>query len=254
MMLLTLFLEKLEINGPESKRAFINNPADAEQFDGFQHLLKQLIGQGLAMEEIFLTHNYGPELHFKHPPALEQILSARKENMMLKQLSGQRYQLVEVVESARFCFRRPQEPLFKQAQCAQSATSKTFDITDPLFFGSTQGGKISFEAADFGSIALYTRSLAEMFDYLGKLVRAAQEAEFRPKVKTAAGDQPLIAILPAWKTSSAAVTAEFNGTRYAIPAGKAAGYSGAVLSIITQLLAQAQSIKNRPASNVFTFF
>jgi len=73
-------------------------------------------------------------------------------------------------------------------------------------------------------------------------------------VRTAVGLQPILVVLPALHAGLAAITTEFSGTRYSIPAGPAGGQSGSVLTIVTQLLAAAQSVKDVPVTNTITIF
>ena len=252
-LVLSLFLEQVVISGANGNQVFRNDPENLEQFDLFQKLLKRLIEQGLTTESVTLVRDYGPELRLKKPPTLDQILAVRKEKMTIEKVGENRYQLRQIAQSARFCFAAPHEALFKQAQCAGAAAPRRYEVTDPTFFGSTGTAQVTFRTPELGTIRLDTRSLAEILDYLGDLI-GVQQALGRPlDIPGATGAKPLMVV---WRdpllTQDAAVRTTFADTDYAIPLGEAAGFSGEVLSIITQLLAQVQSVKDLPVSNTIT--
>lgn len=181
------------------------------------------------------------------PPSIDQLISARKENLAISTRGNNRYQLTESVESARFCFVRPSEALFKRARC-KLESRKEFQLGDPDFFGSVGGGRVYFEAEGIGRVELQTRSLAEVFDYLGECVRVQEENRTLLNVRTHVGPQPIIRVNTGLATD-AVLSTEFAGDRYWIPKGPEGGQSGAVLSRVSQLLAQAQSVKDMPVNS-----
>ena len=58
--------------------------------------------------------------------------------------------------------------------------------------------------------------------------------------------------MPPPQPGPSAITTEFAGTLYSIPAGTKGGQSGSVITIVSQLMAQAQSVKDMPISNTVT--
>ena len=87
-----------------------------------------------------------------------------------------------------------------------------------------------------------------MFDYLGECVREQEANGTLLTVRTHAGQQPIIRVEQGM-TMNAMVRAEFAGDEYWIPKGPDGGQSGAVLSMVSQLLAQAQSVEDMPINN-----
>lgn len=251
-LILSLFLNRIRIDGPGGEEAFVNTPDQQGNYEGFQNLLGRLVDQGLTTVQAPVARHVGPELSMQQPPSLEQILSLQKEGLAIEEVSARRYQIMQVSESARFCFARPHEPLFEKARCETGSTKgRRFAVSDPEFFGSA-GGTVAFAWEGLGSIELQTRSPAEILDYLGELVRIQQSTATPPTIRTVSGPQPMLVVMPDPSPAPAAVTAEFAGVRHAVPGGAAGGQSGAVLSIISQLLAQAQSVKDLPVSNTVT--
>lgn len=246
-LILSLFLESAQIQSPSGTERFYNNPSKVVDFERFQHLVNRLVDQGITMESAFLVSRYGPELELNQPPSIDQLISARKENLAVSTQGNNRYQLTESVESARFCFVRPHEELFKLARC-KLESRKEFQLGDSDFFGSVGGGRVYFEAKDIGKVELHTRSLAEVFDYLGECVREQEAQGSLLTVRTHAGPQPIIRVQKGMNIS-AVVSTEFAGDQYWIPKGPDGGQSGAVLSMVSQLLAQAQSVEDMPINN-----
>jgi hypothetical protein len=246
-LVLSLFLESAYIQGPAGTERVFNNPSKMADFAKFQQLVNRFVDQGITMETAYLLTDYGPELELGQAPSIDQLLSARKEDLLVRSHGNNRYQLIEAAESARFCFTRPKEELFKRARC-QLESRKEFRLGDSNFFGSVGDGRVYFEAEGIGTVQLHTRSLAEVFDYLGECVRMQKETERMLKIRTPTGPQPIIRIETGFATRPI-VSTEFGGDQYWIPQGPAGGQSGAVLSIVTQLLAQAQSVKDMPLNN-----
>lgn len=246
-LILSLFLESAQIEGPNGTERFYNNPSKVVDFERFQNLINRLVDQGITMETAFLVSNFGPELELKQPPSIDQLISARKEDLAISSSGNNRYQLTESVESARFCFVRPNEELFKLARCKLEGR-KEFQLGDSDFFGSVGGGRVYFEAKGIGKVELHTRSLAEVFDYLGECVREQEAQGSLLTIRTHLGPQPIIRVQKGMKTN-AVVSTEFAGDEYWIPKGPDGGQSGAVLSMVSQLLAQAQSVENMPINS-----
>ena len=246
-LILSLFLESVQIQGPNGTKRFYNNPSNVADFERFQQLVNRLVDQGITMEAAFLISRYGPELELKQAPSIDQLISARKENLAVRAKGNNRYELAESVESARFCFVRPHEELFKRARC-KLESRKEFQLGDPDFFGSVGGGRVYFEAKGIGKVELQTRSLAEVLDYLGECVREQDEKGTLLTVRTSTGPQPIIRVQQGM-AMNAIVSTEFGGDHYWIPKGPDGGQSGAVLSMVSQLLAQAQSVKDMPINS-----
>lgn len=249
-LILSLFLDNVTLDSDEGRQTFYNNPSKPTDFAAFQALINRLVDQGITMESVTLISDFGPALELKEAPSIDQLISARKQNLQVRPIGEQRYQLLEEAESARFCFVRPDEALFRQAMCELGA-HREFEVNDPTFFGSLGGGKVYFDGNN-GRVQLHTRSLAEVFDYLGELVRLQLDSGEPLTIRTARGAQPIVRVtkMPSsLKADSVAVSTRFGSEQYAIPSGKQAGQSGAVLSILSQLLAQVQSVKNMPVSN-----
>ncbi len=246
-LILSLFLESAHIQSPEGAERFYNNPSEPAEFERFQQLVNRLVDQGISMETVLLVSPYGPELALEQAPSLDQLISARKENLLIETRGKGRYQLTESVESARFCFSLPSEALFKRARC-ELENQKAFRLGDPDFFGSVGGGRVYFEAEGIGKVELRTRSLADVFDYLGECVRE-QENGALLTTRTHTGEQPIIRVLKG-RIRDSVVNIEFAGDQYAIPSGLDGGQSGAVLSMVSQLLSQAQSVENMPNNSI----
>ncbi|MCH2342463.1 MAG: hypothetical protein MK363_21620 [Pseudomonas sp.] len=246
-LILSLFLKNAHVQGPNGTERFFNNPSKMVDFNHFQQMVNRLVDQGITMESAVLVSRYGPELRLKQAPSIDQLISARKENLSVSARGNNRYQLTESVESARFCFVRPQEALFKLARC-KLESRKEFQLDDSDFFGSVGGGRVYFEAKGLGKVELRTRSLAEVLDYLGECVREQEAKGTLLTIRTHAGPQPIIQVRQGM-TMNAVVRTEFAGDEYWIPKGPDGGQSGAVLSMVSQLLAQAQSVEDIPINN-----
>lgn len=252
-LLLSLFIERIHVRAVGREEVAVNAASDPGKYRAFQVMLERLLDQGLVLEDVGIKREVGPPLDMPQPPSIDQILSVHKEGLVIERMGKKQYQLLEVSAAARFCFRGPSEPLFERALCNQNPYEpRVFSVSDPMFFGSTGQGRIVFSAGDAGSIELYARSLAEVLDYLGEIIRAQQLLGRLLTIRTGAEQRPLFVVTKDDPEASALVSAEFAGSVYSIPGGPASGHSGAVLTVASQLLAQVRSIKNRPMSNTVT--
>ncbi|GHB12571.1 hypothetical protein [Modicisalibacter luteus] len=250
-LLLSLFTKRLVIRTQGHKIDAFNSPEQPKQHAAFQQALQRLLGQGLTMEEVSVAEAVGPTLRLDQEPSLDQALSAHKEGLSLQPTADKKYQLSKLSNMARFCFTTPREPLTESAYC--TGPGYQFAVTDPLFFGSTGKARAVLDPpGELGSIEIHTRSLAEIMTYLGNLVRIQQASQRALTVPTATGPQPILVVKPALQLESPAVVTEFEGTFYGIPSGTSAGQSGTVLTILSQLFALAQSVKNLPVTNTVT--
>ncbi|MEC9483476.1 MAG: hypothetical protein UMU75_09185 [Halomonas sp.] len=250
-LLLSLFIDQIVIRQPGKETEVINTPSQPSEFEAFQRELQWLLGQGMTMEQVSVVEHYGQPVRLDRAPSLDQVLAVHREGMTVKETQPQHYQLSKTSDAGRFCFEHPTAPLLKLAHC--TGAEKQFDITDPVFFGSTGGASIVFTPpGELGSIKIYTRSIAEVMDYLGGLVRLQHQSQAPLTIQTPQGPQPIITVEPLSPMEPALVTTQFDGTLYGIPEDQSAGLSGTVLTILSQLLAQAQSVKDLPVSDTIT--
>ncbi|GAB2794511.1 hypothetical protein GCM10027040_20970 [Halomonas shantousis] len=252
-LLFTLLLSRIDIHRPGSDDTrVVNSPGHPDQYQAFQRVVRQLVDEGLTLEMVSLVNQVGPTLHMQDAPSLDDLLSVNQQDLTIQETEDARhYHLVKVGDAARFCFSRAHDPLFRQAYC-DFGVGHQYAASDPRFFGSTGRARVSFVSEGQGSIELYVRSLAELLDYLGEVVHAQQTTGQPLMVRTAAGEQPFFHVMPVQSTDSAAVATEFDGVVYGIPAGAAGGQSGNALTIVSQIMAQAQSIENQPTSSTVT--
>lgn len=146
-------------------------------------------------------------------------------------------------------------PLFREARCSSEdvAQPPRYKLGHPRLFSNMDGSVAVFEAEREGRMEIHARALSEMFDYLGELVRVQQAPEFVPVVQTPEGPSRLLAVSselgPGPSHTPSIVSVNHGGRQYSVPAGAEGGWSGEVLSIMTELLAQAQSVGDLPFSN-----
>lgn len=250
-LVLSLFIDRIHIQTPNRDIQVVNSPSQPDEYAAFQRVLQRLVDQGLTMENIVLVDKVGSPMQLDQPPSFDQLLSAHQESLIIQQTGTRHYQLMKVSEAVRFCFSEPRAPLFEQARCS-SGLNQRFAVNDPRLFGSTRGARILFESGELGSIEMYTRSLAGMMNYLGDIVRVQQASKEPLMVPTRTGPQPILVVLAEPRLGPAAVTTEFAGNHYSIPAGPEGGLSGSVLTVLSQLMAQAQSVENLPVSDTVT--
>lgn len=81
-----------------------------------------------------------------------------------------------------------------------------------------------FEVAGLGSIEIQTRSLAEIFDYPGELARFHRDSVAGPlRIRTRGVREKLFGVEEAAPAEGALVAVDYQGSRYAVPAGRRAG-------------------------------
>ncbi|MGE0744990.1 MAG: hypothetical protein AB7K86_07080 [Rhodospirillales bacterium] len=108
------------------------------------------------------------------------------------------------------------------------------------------------DAGEEGTLEIRTRSLAEVLDYLGEAARVQLNGGRPPSIRTPAGAQPIFVVAEDDGSGGPfAASVEFRGRRIGIPEERG-GQSGAVLTIVSHLLAQAQSVRDLPLSNAVT--
>ena len=114
---------------------------------------------------------------------------------------------------------------------------------------------VTFDAGAAGRIEITLRPPAAVLDFLGALVRAQRAgAPGDPgSVLRGLDGRPLFVVVEEPPPEAPAIAAvELQGVRHAIPAGPEGGYSGEVFSFMAQLVGQAQSVRDLPASNAVT--
>lgn len=273
-VVLSLLVERITLReGTADEQVVVNAPDRSEAAARFGAVLNRLIEQGLATEEVRIVQDVGPPLRRDGLPDLDQVLSVRAKGLVLERLgdpssahetSGApdgapaQFQLRSLDPGVRFCFRRATGAPYAEAQCTRGlpGSPRRFSQSDRSFFGTTLSPVAVLDAGDGGRVELQMRSLAEILDYLGAVVRAQLERQMAPPtLRGPDGPQPLFVVhrgVPRGDGAPAAVSVEFGGVPHTVPLGPAAGHSGAVLTIVSQLLAQAQSVRDLPASNTVT--
>lgn len=251
-LLLTLFVDRIHIYRPHGDTQVVNSPSQPERYQAFREVVQQLVDQGLTLEEASLANQVGPSVRMETPPKLNEMLSVHQRGLTLQEMGDTKhYRLVNLSEAARFCFAQAQDSLFAQAHC-NIGVDQQYAATDPQFFGSTGRARISFVSEKQGRIELYVRSFAGLLNYLGEVVRVQQDSTRPVTIDTPTGPQPLFVVTQELRPDSAAVSTEFNGAVYTIPAGQEGGQSSNVMTVTYQLLMQLLSLENMPASNTVT--
>ncbi|MBP0446938.1 hypothetical protein J8J14_19360 [Roseomonas sp. SSH11] len=264
-LILSLMVERIrlrEAGGQE--RLYVNSPDQPASYAEFQALLERLVDEGLTTEEVQLQRDVGPEFRSDSPVGLSQILSAHEKGLVVDDLTGtpprgqagqgpRRYRLRSLTASARFCFRRPTSALFAQGRCRSGAVEeRRYAVGDRSFFGAPTGALAVLDGGSLGVLELHLRSLAEIMDYLGEAAQMQLEKGHPPpEIRTAGGREALLAVKRG-PAGGPGISVVFHGESFTVPAGPAGGQSGSVFAIISQLLAQAQSVRNIPTTNAVT--
>lgn len=264
-LVLSLIIKRIRIRGPEGRdERALNTPDQPHNHARFRALLERLVDQGLATETIELVRDGGPEIVVNGTMGLDAVLSARDKGLRVEEIapdgSGsatktRRYRLLQADPSVRFCFRAATGRPFTDARCASGAalTDRRYTYGDRRYFGTADGTLAVLDAGDQGTVEIHTRSLAEVLDYLGEAARVQLNGGQPPSIRTPAGAEPMFVVVDDGGTGGAfAVSVEFEGRRIGIPRGAGGGQSGAVLTIVSHLLAQAQSVRDLPLSNAVT--
>jgi hypothetical protein len=265
-LLLSLVVEQISLKyGDAPERQVFNSPDQPGNYAKFQAILELLVDQGITTEEVQIAESGGPDIEVDETLSLEQIMAAREKGYTLEEVSDRKarggtgrlaYRLKRISPSARFCFRHPNRSPFLEASCRGGllVSDRRFTQGDRYLFGTAGTATAVLDAKDAGHLVLHLRSIAEMMDYVGEVVMVQLGGAPPPTVRTVAGRRPVFVVLDAQDDAAhpSAVTVEFNGKSYSIPAGMHGGESAAVLTIISQLLAQAQSVRDLPSSNIFT--
>jgi hypothetical protein len=267
-LVLSLMVEQITLKQSDGgERNLFNSPDQPSNYSEFQEGLEQLVDQGLTTEEVQLAESGGPDFVAGDRLSLEQILAVKEKGFTLEEVEDGKaesrtrkplYRLKRISPSVRFCFRNPDHSPFSEAPCRGGllTNNRQFAPGDRHYFGTFGTATATLDAKAAGQLVLHLRSIAEMMDFLGEVAKVQLGGAPAPTIRTPAGRKPIFVVL---KTTGdfedgLSVTVSFNGARYAVPAGVAGGESGAVMTIISQLLAQAQSVRDLPASNTFTIW
>jgi hypothetical protein len=242
-----------------------NSPDQPLNYAEFQTVLEQLVDQGITTEEAQLVESGGPDFTAGGTLTLEQIMAAKEKGFTLEEVHDEkaknqatRYRLNRISPSARFCFRHPDRPPFSEAPCHGGllTSNRRFTMNDRHFFGTAGTATAVLDAKEAGQVVLHLRSIAEMMDYLGEAAKVQLRGAPAPSIRTVSGRSPIFVVARDRDDlgQRPAVEVEFDGERYAVPAGMPGGESAAVLTIVSQLLAQAQSVRDLPTANTFTIW
>ncbi len=268
-LVLSLMIERIRLREPDGgDRLVVNTPDQPAGYREFQEVLERLVDQGLTTEEVELVTDVGPEIMTNAALGMDQVLAAREKGLMVEEIGSasdagstspaagkRRYRLRLASQSARFCFRKPSGALFTEARCrgGTAASERRFAFGDKRFFGTADGAIAVLDGGDNGTIEIHMRSLAEILDYLGEAVREQRRGASPPTVRVVTRREPLFVVVKDRpEDADAAIAIEFGGERWVVPGGAQGGQSGAVLTIVSQLLAQAQSVRELPVSNSVT--
>lgn len=265
-LILLLMVDRIRVRTPAGQQLYVNRPEQEREFRAFEDLLADFIDQGFTTEPVELVRDLGPALPPNPPPSIDQILAVHREGLRLERTSpasgnteggttaSSRLQVRQLLPVTRFCFDAPISELYREASCAEQAGAARprFETDDPHLFSYTADAAAVFDAGETGRIEIFVRSLAEVLTYLGELTRIAVHApQDTPDVRTWDGRESLF-VVRTGEDVEGIVAVDYQGTRYAVPTGEEAGQSGDVLSLVSQLLAQAQSVKDLPVSNTVT--
>ena len=263
-VILAVVIGEIRLRTSSGEEVYTNNPEDPAAFTAFQRALSDLVDQGLTTELVDLVRDVGPPFGGPAPPVPQDILAAEKQGLVLEPVARaesadgrQRFRMRQVLPSPRFCFATPRTALAQMARCGAGTRPSgraRIGLQDPRAFGTPGAALAAFDAGDAGRIEIALRSPAAVLDFLGALVRARQAAAPGALALHLPGleGQPLLVVEPTPPGTPAVAAVELDGVRYAIPAGPEGGHSGDVFSFMTQLVAQAQSVRDLPASNAVT--
>ena len=267
-VILAVVVGEIRLRAGAGEEAYVNDPEDPAAFAAFQRALGDLLDQGLTTELVDLVREVGPPFGGPAPPAPQDILAAEKQGLAVERAAAAevpggrpRFQMRQVLPSPRFCFAEPRTALAREARCGPGAGPggrARVGLQDPRAFGTPGAAVAAFDAGAAGRIEIALRSPAAVLDFLGALVRAQQTAAPDALALRLPGlaERPLFVIEALPPGTPAIAAMEVEGARYAIPAGPEGGHSGDVFSFMfsfmSQLVAQAQSVRDLPASNAAT--
>jgi hypothetical protein len=250
----------------DGKPLEFDNDAYSPTFPDFVKQLQYGVTHGLTTETVTDTIPVGPPLPSSQLtsllPSLDKLIAA---GVLPTPTPNGELQLQISKSLVRFCFdpalaKEQIDNLMKNQTCssAQKETTEQPDSsTDTFAFSETSGGQSI-------GIELYTRSVADMFNFLGDVVAAenydpsdknerAPTARgiklITPEAQTIGSAQPNqdMFVVTKGSSSNSLVSVDFNNDTYAI--SRDSRTSSLVLSLLNQLVSLSTSIRDIPSSN-----
>lgn len=256
-LLLTVAVAEIRWRGPLGTRSYHNDPQDPAAFQAFQRQLEGLMDQGLRTEAAAWVRHVSPPFQLDDAPPLGELSVAAREGITTDPVpppqgqgsnGGPWYQMRRTEEFQRFCFANPREALTRQARCGNWAGARRaeFRENDPRSFGGTS--PLSFEGDAQNRLEIEFRSLLDVMDYLGTLVRMEREGRTAPPHLRGQGGGrvPLFRVVEAGPGTPAVAATEMDGRRMAVPRGPEGGRSAELFSFVTHMVGAAQSVGEVP--------
>lgn len=260
-LLLTVTVEEIRWRGPLGTRRYHNDPEDPVAFQAFQRQMEGLMDQGLRTEAAAWVRPVSPPFRLDDAPSLGDMGIAAREGITTDPVprppglarqsnGGPWYQMRRTEEFSRFCFTDPREALTRLARCGSWAGARRaeFPENDPRSFGGTS--PLAFEVDAGNRLEIEFRSLLDVMDYLGALVRMEREGvSGPPHIRGPSGARvPLFRVVAAGPGIAAVATTEMDGRRMAVPRGPAGGRSAELFSFVTHMVGATQSVAEVPTT------
>lgn len=258
-LLLTVTVEEIRWRGPLGTRRYHNDPQDPAAFQAFQRQLEALMDQGLRSEAAAWVRTVSPPFQLDDAPPLGELAAAAREGMTTDPVprppglarrtnGGPWYQMRRTEEFQRFCFTEPREALTRLARCGDWAGLRRaeFPPNDPRSFGGTS--PLTFEVDAENRLEIEFRSLLDVMDYLGALVRTEREGITAPlQVRSPSGTRvALFRVVEAGPGIASVAATEVDGRRMVVPRGPAGGRSAELFSFVTHMVGATQSVGEVP--------
>jgi hypothetical protein len=264
-ILLYMMISKVVLTVDGKKIEFVND-VYSPSFPDFVKELQFGVAHGLTTETVTDTVPVGPPLPASQLtallPSLDKLIAA---GVLPTPTPKGELQLQMSKPIVRFCFdpalaKEPIEGSMNDQICsrAQKETTKQPDSSSNTFSFSVNSNGPAI------GIELYTRSVADMFNFLGDIVAAenydpgntSERAPavrgiklITPEAQTIGSAKPISDMFVVTKGSStdSLVSVEFNGANYSI--SRNSRTSSLVLSLLNQLVSLSTSIQDIPSSN-----
>ena len=281
-VLFSLLVSEIEVTRDGRRTIFKNDASDARSYFGFLQAMRFLVDAGISAEKVGDTTFVGPSLseeEAKNPRTLAALISTTSaDGPTLSKTPDGDYRLAKKSSQHRFCFDRARSaqavPLGRGLQ-AFTAPTAGGPMTVPLAISDerpVRGLTIRLQAGDYcgagtdarnvkvldRTFRIATRSVAGVFDYLGKIVRTELGLQTGEPVSLALkpypGQELTLFRVRRGLAASSGIAVNYRGETIGIdldPAGEN-DKSSRVLQILTELLALKSSAKNLPAPNLVT--
>jgi hypothetical protein len=254
-----LMIDRIEISDSNHTDVYVNDP-NSPDYPKFVQAISTMLKLGFTTESSSTMVPVGPPLTAQEAKDTQRMESIAKGGLTLQKEgdgANATYQIVRVINAARFCFKGSEAKALNipvTAQCQGGHGAPSNENPQAAEHNLSVGG--GFQGFKGATLVVVSRSTRDVFNYLGNVIYQ-ETAAAKPNIVVMqtpeakdydylnVGDE-LFVVRKNNTNSDDIVRIEYRGDTYSL-ANK--GHTALVMTIVSQILALSKSINSIPATS-----